>query len=81
MWNDYRQRIGLSVILSGLIVVMIDYSQGQVVFPTIVLIALGVLLGLLIWWTRPGRGGPHMSQAAAQAAAGDDDVILYWRPG
>ncbi len=78
---DYRQWIGLSSVMSGLMVVVINYIQGDVVFATILLGLLAVLLGVLLWWTRPSRGGPHISHAAAQAAAGDSDVILYWRPG
>ena len=78
---DYRRWIGVSAILSGLIVVVIDYIQGDVLFATILLVVLGPLLGLLLWWTQPSRGGPHVSHAAAQAAAGDGDVILYWAPG
>jgi glutaredoxin len=31
--------------------------------------------------TRPGDEGRQLSHAAAQAAAGDDDVIVYWMPG
>ena len=82
MWHgDYRRWIGVSGLMAGLVVVVINYVQGDVVFATILLVLLGVLLGLLLWWTRPGRGGAHISHAAAQAAAGDGDVIVYWRPG
>ena len=77
---DYRLWIGVSAILAGLIVVVIGFIQGDVVFATILLVVLGLLLGLLLWWTRPS-GGPHISHAAAQAAAGDGDVIVYWTPG
>ena len=79
--SDYRQAIGWSAILSGLIVAVIDYIQGDVLVASIVLAGVVVAAGLLIWWTRPSRGGPHVSHAAAQAAAGDGDVIVYWRPG
>lgn len=78
---DYRQWIGMSGVMAGLIVVVINYIQGDVVFATVLAGFLAVLLGVLVWWTRPGRGGPHISHAAAQAAAGAGDVILYWRPG
>lgn len=43
-----------------------------------------VLLGVVAlfgWWSWPGRRGPHRNHAEAQATAGDDDVIVYWRPG
>lgn len=45
--------------------------------------AVPVLAGLAVlgWWSWPGRRGSHMSHAEAQARAGDDDVIVYWRPG
>jgi hypothetical protein len=78
---DYRRWIGVSAVMAGLIVVVINLIQGDLVFAIILLVLLGLLLGLLLWWTRPGRGGAHTSHAAAQAAAGDGDVILYWRPG
>ena len=64
MLNDYRRNIGVSAVLAGLIVVVINYIQGDVVFATILLVLLGLLLGLLLWWTRPSRGGPHISHAA-----------------
>jgi hypothetical protein len=67
--------------MAGLVVVVINYIQGDAVFATILLALLGLLLGLLLWWTWPGRGGAHISHAAAQAAASDGDVIVYWRPG
>ena len=81
MWSDYRQRIGGSVILAGLIVVVINYLQGDTRQATILLVVLTAALGMLIWWTRGKGGGPHISHAAAQASAGDNDLILYWRPG
>ena len=82
MWDmDYRQWFGVSGVMAGLIVVVINYIQGDAVFATMLLVVLGLLLGLLLWWTRPSRGGPHVSHAAAREAAGDDDVIVYWRPG
>ncbi|MGF1597410.1 MAG: glutaredoxin family protein [Acidimicrobiales bacterium] len=81
MLNDYRRNIGFSAVVAGLIVVVINYLQGDVVFATILLVLLLFLLSWLLWWTRSNRGGPHISHAAAQAAAGDNDVIVYWRPG
>jgi hypothetical protein len=36
---------------------------------------------VLAWWSWPLRTGRHISHADAQAGAGDDDVIVYWRPG
>ena len=78
---DYRQWFGVSGVLAGSIVVVINFIQGDTVFAMILLVLLLVLLGLLVWWTRPSHGGPHTSHADAQAAAGDGDVIVYWRPG
>ncbi len=78
---DYRQWIGLSAFLAGLIVVAIDIAQGDVVFAAIVFAIITPAFGGLVWWTQPGRGGPHISHAEAQAAASDRDVIVYWRPG
>jgi Flp pilus assembly protein TadB len=79
--NDYRKAVGWSVILSGLIVVVIDFVQGDILTASIVLAVVVVAAVLLAWWTRPSGGGLHVSHAAAQAAAGDGDVIVYWRPG
>jgi hypothetical protein len=67
--------------MAGLVVVVINFIQGDTVFATTLLVLLGLFLGGLIWWTQPSRGGPHISHAAAHAAAGDGDVIVYWRPG
>ncbi|MGH1488872.1 MAG: hypothetical protein ACRBK7_05665 [Acidimicrobiales bacterium] len=39
------------------------------------------LFAALAWWSWPGRVGRHAPHAEAQAAAADDDVIVYWRPG
>ena len=78
---DYRQWIGVSGVMAGLVVVVINYIQGDVVFATILLLLLGLLLGLLLWWTRPNGGRLHISHADAQAGAGNGDVIVYWRPG
>lgn len=77
----YRQWLGASAVAAGSVVVVVNYIQGDVVFATILLVLLGGLLGVLVRWTRPRRGGAHISHAAAQAAAGDGDVIVYWRPG
>ncbi len=81
MRDDYRLHFGISAVLAGLLTAVINYVQGDVVFATIMLLLAALLLGLLTWWTRPSRGGPHLSHATAQAAADDEDVILYWRPG
>lgn len=78
---DYRQWIGYSALMAGLIVVVINYRQGDVALASILLAVLVMLGGLLFWWTRPGRGGLHVSHAEARVAAGDGDVIVYWRPG
>jgi hypothetical protein len=79
--SDYRKAIGGSAILSGLIVVVIQFVQGEVLIGSIVLAGVVVAAALLVWWTRPSGGGLHIGHAAAQAAAGDGDVIVYWRPG
>ena len=79
--KDYRRNIGVSAVLAGLTVVVINYIEGDLYFATVLLLLLLLLLSTLLWWTQPGRSGPHLSHAAAQAAAGDGDVIVYWRPG
>jgi glutaredoxin len=79
--TDYRQWIGGSAVLSVLIAVAINARQGDLVVASILLVATTMASIGLVWWTRPHRGGFHQSHAAAQAAAGPDDVIVYWRPG
>lgn len=79
--KDYREWIGASAALSGLTVVGINYVQGDVVLASLLLFLVGSLFSSLFWWTRGKCGGPHVSHAAALAAASDDDVIIYWRPG
>lgn len=65
---DYGQWFGVSGVLAGLIVVVINFIQGDAVFATILLVLLGLFLSLLICWTRPSRSGPHISHAAALAS-------------
>lgn len=57
--------------------VVVNYLSGQVVFAAI----LAVLFLVIGWWSWPGRRGAHVSHSDAQAAAGEDDLIVYWRPG
>lgn len=78
---DYRLWFGMSGVLAGLIVAIINIVQGDTVFATILLAVVAVSFVVLIWSTQPSRDGPHMSHAAAQPAAEDRDVIIYWRPG
>lgn len=40
-----------------------------------------VVFSVLAWWSWPSRAGRHAPHAEAQAAASDDDIIVYWRPG
>lgn len=43
-----------------------------------VILVVGVAVSA--WWGWPNRG-PHVSEEAAKAEMGPDDVIVYWRPG
>ncbi len=63
--------------LAVIAVVAVNVAQGDIVAAAIVFL----VLGLLLWWSWPGRVGSHVGHAAAQETAGDDDVIVYWRPG
>jgi hypothetical protein len=54
--SDYRKAIGGSAILSGLIVMVIQLVQGEVLVGSIVLAAVVVAAALLVWWTRPSGG-------------------------
>ena len=78
---DYRLWFGVSALLAGVIVAVINIAQGDVVFATILLGVIAALFAALIWLTQPSRSGPHISHAAAQAAERDDGIIIYWRPG
>lgn len=33
------------------------------------------------WWLSPLRRGRHVPHARAQAESGDDDLVVYWKPG
>jgi len=67
------------VLLVGvLIVTALNFADGDI--STGDLVFTGVFV-VLAWWAWPGRRGPHISHAEAQAGADDDDVIIYWRPG
>lgn len=81
MKMNYRRWTGVCSVMAGLLVVTIGYIQGDMAF-AMTFVAIQVLaLSLLLWFTRPRHVGADMSHAAAQAAAGDEDVILYWQPG
>lgn len=64
-------------VVAGGVAVVVNYAQGNVGFATILLL----LFATIGWWSWPGRQGAHVSHTAAQEAADDDDVIVYWRPG
>ena len=50
---DYRRWIGAFGVMAGLVVVVVNYIQGDAIFATILLVLFGFLLSLLLWWTRP----------------------------
>ncbi len=77
--QDYRKRIGVSGVLTGLIWSAVNYLQGDLIFATILLVLTGVPACWLAWLARPSGGGD--THATAQASAGEDDLIVYWRPG
>ena len=81
MQMDYRRWTIVSALAVGLAVASIGYLSGAVVSAAIFLLIQGLVVGLLLWWTRPREDLPQLSHAAAQAAAGADDVIIYWMPG
>lgn len=62
---------------AGLTLVIMGLIDGTLTSTVISLLVLGVAG----WWMWPGRTGPHVSHADAQRAAGDQGVIVYWRPG
>lgn len=78
---DYRKWTIVWSALAVLIVVTIAYLTRAILGPAIFLVVHLSVLGGLLWSTRPSLRSPHISHAAAQAAARDGDVILYWRPG
>ena len=67
----------LFAIAAGLFAIVSNWLSGNQVFAVILL----VFFALIGWWSWPSRQGNHVDHAAAQAAAGDDDLIIYWRPG
>ncbi len=78
---DYRRWSVVSALLVGLTVAIIGYLSGAFVPAAIFVAIQGVVLGVLLWWTRPGDGVSSLSHAEAQAAASERDVIVYWMPG
>lgn len=78
--GDYRKRIIASGAITGFGLATVNYIQRDFGFATILLTIACLLVCVLIRLSRPSSGA-HVSHAAAQAAAGDGDVILYWRPG
>lgn len=64
-------------VAAGTVAIVVNYAQGNIVFATV----LVVVFALIAWWSWPGRNGAHVSHVDAQANTGDDDVIVYWRPG
>ncbi|MGI9614676.1 MAG: hypothetical protein ACR2QO_17330 [Acidimicrobiales bacterium] len=75
---DFGRWIPASLgVTAGVVAVVVNYAQGNIVFATV----LVVVFALIGWWSWPGRIGAHVSHAVASASAGDDDVIVYWRPG
>lgn len=67
--------------MAGLIVAVINYVQRDIRFATTLLVLLGLLARVHVWWTRPDRAGEHISHIAAHATADDGDVIVYYRLG
>jgi len=63
--------------VSGAVVVGMGTANGNPITTAGWLMALAGLG----WWVWPGRKGSHISHSEAQRQAGDDDVIVYWRPG
>ena len=78
--QDYRQRMAFPGIITGAVWATVNIIQGDLAFAAILLALTAVAIGWLLRMTR-SSGGPHISHAAAQANAGADDVIVYWRPG
>ena len=43
--------------------------------------SLAIVVAVAAWWVSPLRRGPHIDHAQAQAQAGNDDLVVYWKPG
>ncbi len=78
---DYRRWTVVATVVIGSTVAIIGYVTGLVVSAAIFLLLQGLSLGLLLWFTRTSTDHSDLTHAAAQAAAGDGDVIIYWMPG
>lgn len=81
MTMNYRQLTGVSTVVVGLLVLVFGYIQGNMAFALTFVAIQALAASVLLWFSRPRHGGAHLSHTAAQAAAGDDDIILYWQPG
>lgn len=78
---NYRRWTVVSTVVVGSAVAIIGYISGAMVSAAIFLAVQGFALGVLLLATRPSDGPTHVGHAAAQAAAGAGDVIVYWMPG
>lgn len=79
--NALARNRWLPLVLLALLGVFFVFNTARAGAVTAVDVVFLVLLAGFVWWSWPGRRGSHIDHAAAQAAAGDHDVIVYWRPG
>lgn len=56
-----------------------DAIEGDGSRPAIAVGLVVVLVGS--WWLSPLHRGRHVPHARAQAESGDDDFVVYWKPG
>lgn len=75
-----RDRIGRWLPAAALVVVGAVLARDAVDAGWPVPLGLAALLAGG-WWLSPLHRGRHVSHARAQAMSGDDDLIVYWKPG
>lgn len=75
LWDRWGQAVSL---LGAAVVVALTAGSGRFGWLGL-LLASGLAVAAL--WMSPLRPGRHVPNARAVAAAGPDDVVVYWRPG
>lgn len=68
----------VALLFAGAVLVW-DAVQGEGLSPAAVVGLVVLLAGG--WWVSPVHRGRHVPHASAEAEAGDDDLIVYWKPG
>lgn len=73
-----RRWVGPIIVLAAAVFSAVTIYGGR---SEITAVAMGSVMTWYAWWISPLRRGRHVGHRQARSRAGDDDVIVYWRPG